>query len=86
MSDTENATNSQSPQPPADGAPAFVNVRVEVQAFHLFCFCLTVFVGGGVVGMQLVGRAPVEWGATVPVAVCAVVSALLLWRTARLSR
>lgn len=56
---------------------------LAVPAFELFCFCMTLFVFGGDIGMQLVFAGPVSWEFLTFTLVCTLVSGFLLFRKAK---
>lgn len=56
---------------------------LAVPAFQLLCFCVTLFVFGGDIGMQLVFAGPVSWGFVTFALACVLVNGFLLFRKAK---
>lgn len=56
---------------------------LAVPAFQLLCFCVTLFVFGGDIGMQLVFAGPVSWGFVTFALACVLANGFLLFRKAK---
>lgn len=54
-----------------------------VPAFQSICFALMLFVFGGDIGMQIVGKAPVSWIGTAISIACILVNGFFLFKRSR---